>query len=279
MKKTNRIPFIILILIHTSLLTYTFYKNKDRKRLFVLLMSNIGFAYLFEYIVLNIFEAYRYKPSVFKVKQFDSTFGAILSQAIYIPFTAVFITAFQYGWKVKLFFIAYFVAIEKLFIKVGVFKTNWWKTVYTAPLLPIYFFISNLWYKHLKLGTPSILRMSLFNMLIVVNANVLYVLAILRKVRFGLGSFHSWRAHFILAPLYTIIFSYITVICLKRRNLSTKVKAFSLFFGIDWLLKKVGLVKLKFSLGYLNMIFHLFIYMMASYYQNLLTSIAKNKQL
>ncbi|WNF36183.1 hypothetical protein RJD24_17290 [Bacillaceae bacterium IKA-2] len=275
MKKKNRIPFIILIIIHTTLLTYTFYKIKDRKRLFVLLMSNIGFAYLFEYIVLNIFQAYRYKPSIFKNKHLDNTLGAIFSQAIYIPFTGVFISAFQLGWKVKLFFVAYFFAIENLFIKIGVFKTNWWKTVYTAPLLPIFFMISNFWYKHLKRGTPIILHMSLFHILIVINANVLYLLAAFRKLRFGRGSIHSWREHFALAPLYAISSSIITTWSLRKGNWFTTVKVFIFFLVKDWILKKSRLLKLNFSLGYFNMLYHLFMLIIALYFKKLLSTMQK----
>lgn len=275
MKKTNRIPFIILAIIHTTLLIYAFYKNKDRKGLFALLMSIIGFAYLFEYIVFTLFQAYRYKPNFFKNKHLDSTFGAILSQAIYIPFTAVFITAFQFGWKVKLFFVAYFYTIEKLFVKLGVYKLNWWKSVYTMPFLPIYFTISDFWYKHLKRGTPSVLSVSLFQMLIVVKANSFYLLAVFRKLRFGLGSFHSWREHFILTTLYTIICSFITTYSLKKQNWSTTIKASSFLLIMDWLLKALGFIKLNFPLGYLNMGFYLFIHVIASQYKNLLGSIAK----
>lgn len=278
MKKTNRIPFIILIIIHTCMLIYTFYKNKDRKRLFILLMSNIAFAYLFEYIILILFQAYRYKPCFFKNKHIDNTLGAVLSQIIYVPFTAVFITAFQYGWKVKLFFVAYFVAIEKLFIKMRIFKTNWWKTIYTAIFIPIFFIISNFWYKHLKRGTPSILHISLFNMLIVVCSNVLYALAILKKLRFGLGSFHSWREHFILVPFYTITCSILTTLSLKQGNRLANVKVFSFSLVADWILKKSGLVKINFSLGYLNMLYHLFILLISSYFKKLLFSVEKDKQ-
>lgn len=278
MKKRNskRVPFIILLIIHTTLLIYTFYKNKDRKRLFVLLIANIGFAYFFEYIVLNLFQAYQYSPNFLKNKKLDSSFGAILSQTIYVPFTAVFITAFQHGWKVKLLFAVYFATIEKLFIKMGIFKTNWWKTIYTATLIPTFFIISDFWFKHLKLRTPSVIYISLFNMIVVANANILYVFALLRKLRFGLGSFHSWREHFILVPLYTIAYSLITVFSIKKSWFNT-VKAFSFFFVTDWFLKKLGLLKIKFSLGYLNMIFHLVIHIIALYYKKLLFS-EENKQ-
>lgn len=278
MKKTNRIPFIILIIIHTSMLTYTFYKNKDRKRLFVLLMSNIAFAYLFEYIILILFQAYRYKPYFFKNKHLDNTLGAVLSQFIYVPFTAVFITAFQYGWKVKLFFVAYFFAIEKLFIKMRIFKTNWWKTIYTAISIPIFFIISNFWYKYLKRGTPSVLYVSLFNLLIVVCSNVLYALAILKKLRFGLGSFRSWREHFILVTLYTITCSILTTLSLKQGKRFPDIKLLSFFMMTDWILKKSGIVKTNFSLGYLNMLYHLFGNIMGSYFKKLLFSLEKSKQ-
>lgn len=234
MKKTNRIPFIILIFIHTGLLTYTFYKNKDRKRLFVLLLSNVGFAYLFDYIIVVILQAYHYKPNFFKNKYFDNVFGVILSQAIYIPFTTVFITAFQYGWKIKFFFVAYFFAIENLFIKMGIYKTYWWKTLYTASLISIYFIFSDFWYKHLKLGTPSVLYVSLFNMVLVVSLNVLYLLTLLKKIRFGLGFFHSWREHFILAALHAITTSIITTWSLRKGNWFTTVKVFIFFLVKDW---------------------------------------------
>ncbi len=51
-KRRNFIPFLILFIIHASLLGFSFYKSKNKKHLFTLLMSNIGLAYLFEFIVL-----------------------------------------------------------------------------------------------------------------------------------------------------------------------------------------------------------------------------------
>ena len=65
-------------------------------------MSNIGLAYLLEFFVLNIFKGYRYKPRVMKKKYFDNILGAILSQAIFVPFTAVFLTTLKIGWIGKI---------------------------------------------------------------------------------------------------------------------------------------------------------------------------------
>src|SRR4051812_37354862 len=74
--KRNKMPFIILLAFHTSLLGYSFYQSKNKKQLFTLLMSNIGLAYLLEYFVLNLFKAYRYKPRMMKKKYFDNILGA-----------------------------------------------------------------------------------------------------------------------------------------------------------------------------------------------------------
>lgn len=85
-----------------------FIKRKIKKQLFTLLMSNIGLAYLFEFFVLNLFTAYTYKPGILKNAHLDNIFGAILSQAIFVPFTAVFLTARKVGWIGKLLSGVYF---------------------------------------------------------------------------------------------------------------------------------------------------------------------------
>jgi hypothetical protein len=85
MRNRNTIAFFFLFIIHSVLLGFSFYKSKNRKLLFVLLSANMGFAYLLEYIVLNLFKGYRYKPKIMKKQIFDNIFGAILSQGVFLP--------------------------------------------------------------------------------------------------------------------------------------------------------------------------------------------------
>jgi hypothetical protein len=217
-KKRNTIPFALLLIMHTALLLFTFHKNKQRKKLFVLLMSNIGFAYLFEYIVLNIFKAYTYKPKVMKKPFLDDIVGAILSQAIFVPFTAVFMTSEKIGWIGKFCGGLYFSFVELIFVRLKIFKKHWWKTIYTLILIPVYFKFSDLWNWGLNQKFRGLRVISLFLMMMVTEANVLFLFAATRKFRFGIGKFHSWKEHFVIVPLYAISTALMSTIILLREN-------------------------------------------------------------
>jgi hypothetical protein len=245
-KKLNKIPFIILFVIHSSMLGYSFYKSRSKKQLFTLLMADIGFAYLLEYVVLNVYQAYTYKPKVIKKNFFDNVFGAILSQGIFVPFTAIFSTVLKLGWVGKLLGGVYFTLVELLFLRLKVYKHNWWRTIYTLILIPLYFKISDWWDILLGKGNPVVRFISLFLMILVTEANLLFLFAITRKVRFGAGKFHSWKEHFIIVPLYAITLSiFSTFSFLEQNNWSAKLKVLLMTIGLDRIFKKLKVVKEK----------------------------------
>jgi hypothetical protein len=247
-KRNNKIPFIALFFIHSGLLGYTFYKSKNKKQLFTLLMSNIGFAYLLEFFVLNLFKAYQYKPRVMKKNYFDNILGAILSQAIFVPFTAVFSTSLKLGWIGKfLLGGVYFSVVEIFFLKLKVYKHYWWRTSFTIILIPLYFKISDWWNIFLGKKNPVIRFISLFLMIMVTEANLLFVFATARKIRFGFGRYHSWHEHFIIVPVYAIAISiFSTLSLLKQNNWVSKLRILVMSMVIDQIFKKRKTVKEKF---------------------------------
>lgn len=254
--KYNKYPFIILFFIQLSLLLVTFIRKKEKKTLFVLLLNNVGFAYLFEYIILNLLHSYKYKPKILKRRYLDNILGAVLSQAIYIPFTSIFISSFQLGWKMKAFFVVFFHIIERLFIKLRVYKTYWWSPIYTTFLLPIYFTLSDKWMKHLQKGTPFVLVLSLFMAIMGTSVNTLYIAAATNNFRFGRGSYHSWKEHFIISPLYSIVISIFTTWSIKKGGLLGQVRAFLFAIGLDWCIYRSRMVKVRFKMPYLNVVIH-----------------------
>lgn len=263
--KKNAIPFLILSFIHTSLLVYTFYKHKDRKRLLILLLSGMGLCFLFEYVVLSLFNAYRYKPKIFINKDLDNFLGAILSQAIFVPFTAIFLTAFKLGWKGKAFFAIYFAAIEKVFLRLKVHQNNWWKTRFTVTLIPVFFFINDLWYNQLKAGTPIFQFGSLFLSILVNGLNLMYSMSVLRKFRFGLGRLHKWKEHFKIAPLYSILLSFMTAIFVKKDSTAKAIfKAFSFAKLFDMIVLETGVAKKNFRHVLINNSIHLLMIYLAT---------------
>jgi hypothetical protein len=241
---TKTLPFIILLVIHTGLLIYTFCKNKNQKSLFVLLLSNIGFAYFFEFFILNLFQSYQYKPKLFKKNYLDNILGAFFSQGVFLPFTSIFISSFGFGWKIKVMFGIYFAIVERIFIKLGIFRNNWWRTLYTVLLIPLYFKISDFWYKNLLKGTPINLFFSFFMMTWVTGLSLLNILGVVRKVRFGLGRFYTWKEHFILSTLYWFMISLFTTYSIyKNSNWQGKLVSFLIMKHVDWFLVKMGIVK------------------------------------
>ncbi|PLS02755.1 hypothetical protein [Neobacillus cucumis] len=216
--KKNSVPFFILFLIHTFLIGLSFYKSKNKKETFILLGSIMGFSYLLEFFVLNLFKAYKYKPKVLKNKQMDNIFGAFLSQSFFIPFTAVYFTITKAGWKKKLFGSMYFSIVEMIFLHLGVYKHNWWRTIYTFILLPICFLISDGWYYLITKKHVLIRQFSFFLIIMVTETNLFLLLAILRKIRFGVGRYHGWTEHFIITPIYSITISIVTFLNFKKQN-------------------------------------------------------------
>jgi len=217
-KNKNSIPFFILFIIHTILIGLAFYKSKNKKEIIIFLGSIMGFSYLLEFFVLNLFKGYKYMPHVLKNKSLDNFLGAFLSQSIFVPFTAVYLTLTKSGLTKKLLGSIYFSLIEVLFLRLRVYKHNWWRTVYTFSLIPIYFVISDYWYYLLAKKNKLIRQISFFLMIMVTETNLFLLLAFLRKIRFGWGRYHGWTEHFIITPLYSITYSLFSYFTLKKSN-------------------------------------------------------------
>lgn len=249
-KSINKYPYIILGVIQFILLALTFYKSKDRKRHLILLLNYAGFAYIFEYIVVALFDGYVYKPNFFKQKIVDSIFGAVWSQFFYVPVSALFITVFGYGWKIKLLFSTYFVVIERLFIYLGAYKNKWWKTGYTFVFTFISFFVNDIWNEQLKKRNPFYLFCSYFNFIQVTWNNFIYLFALQKKIRYGIPPFLSWKEHFKVAPFTVYIVSFLTAWWMRADGIMPKLKSVIAMLVTDSVLIKNNLLKVK-RLGYL----------------------------
>lgn len=269
-KRRNKYPFILLLVIHSTLLIYTFLKKKERRTISVLLMVNMGMAFIFEYFVLHLFGAYRYKPKIMKNNYFDNYFGAILSQAIYIPFTGVFLSAFKLNWKIKSLFIFYFHLVERLFLHLKIYKTRWWNPIITTFLLPIYFFLSDKWYEQLQKRNPFILFVSLFLAIMGTGFNAVYFAALTGNFRFGRGLIHRLGEHFVYAPLYSVVLSLFSAWVIRKGKWLARVGILLFGLMVDWVLFRFRIVKRNYSIPYLNVIIHIFMIGMSEFYKRLI---------
>ncbi|MDQ0224315.1 hypothetical protein ACFPRB_16750 [Metabacillus niabensis] len=249
-RRKNTIPFIILLVIHVVMLIYTVRKKND-KSLLVLLFSNIGFAYLFEAVVLNFLRGYTYLPKIVKNKVHDNILGAVFSQAIYVPIVATFISAFKLNWKWKVLFSTYFSIIERLFIKWKIFRTKWWKTSYTFIFTFVYFFLSDSWNKLLRKNYFLVRKITEYLSIYSIGSTGLFFLAIFKNFKLGRGRIHTWKEHYTMIPFFASSFALIQIGLNQLKSRRGKLLLFICVNGIDFLLKRLNLLKDNESLKYL----------------------------
>lgn len=253
----NSIPFLLLTIIH--LIIFSQLLKRKREYTWTLLLSNIGFAFFFEYFVLNLFQAYTYKPSILKIKYLDNILGAILSQAFYVPITATFLTIYKKNWRWKVSFITYFYIVEKLFLRLGIYKTNWWNPKFTTVLMLIYFYISDYFYKLIEKRKYWALKLAQYFTIVVIDVTFMYTMAVRRKLKFGVGLVRTWKEHFIIAPLYSLLLSFFSTFISSKRGIIYRFYHLLYFLVVDYLLIKVRFVKINYS-AFLQFIpWHLFV--------------------
>ena len=253
----NSLPFLILTLVHFTMLLILL-KRKKLSNVWLLLLSNMGFAYLFEYIILNLFQSYRYKPSIFKKRDFDNILGAILSQGIYVPISATFLTLFKMNWGWKISFSFFYYLIEKLFIQLKIYKVYWWKPIYTLTLLNVYFSISDAFNKALTHNRKWAMQIAHYLSIEVIGVSLMYVSAVIRQIRFGYGKLHTWREHFMLAPLYSFGLSYIGMKNSIKPGILIRLLMLFYTIAIDISLSRLGILKINYRQILGSIPYHIF---------------------
>ncbi|MCD8510023.1 MAG: hypothetical protein LRY73_09250 [Bacillus sp. (in: Bacteria)] len=88
-------------------------------------------------------------------------------------------------------------------------------------------------------------RLCYFNMIHLTWINGIYLLEILSKVRFGFGKVYQWQEQISFVPIYVIVLSTGTTLATLKNNWKRKVLVFMSVVGLDQLLIKFGVLKVK----------------------------------
>lgn len=205
----NYIWYLALAVISSLLLIYTLWKARNR-RILVLYFFAVGVTYLFEYLILVLFESYTYFPMLLKNRYFDNILGAVVSDAFSVPMSCVFIGVFQLRLRGILFFSSSFVGIQAFFEYLKIYKDNWWTLYYTWPLLIVAFYISKVWYLKLNQPISQFLRFcNVFLCSISISASTVFVLVAFFNTYFYRVTWFQdlTRGHVAFATFYLIVIS------------------------------------------------------------------------
>src|SRR3954451_17888917 len=85
----------------------------------------------------------------------------------------------------------------------------------------------------------------------------MYITTLRRKVKFGRGAFYSWRKHFIIVPLYSLVLSAIAVSTSSKPRLHNRL--LFIFYGLVIDLVLISKRSLKINSRYFlkNVLFHI----------------------
>jgi hypothetical protein len=184
----HSIWYFALVAASMLLLLYTYYQKRNHPVL-LLLIAAIGFGYIIEGIIYNLLHSYEYYPHLLPNNPtYDSNLGAIASNVFVLPVVAVFVATFQKGWKWILFLSLLIIGIEGGFLKLGIYKHNWWRIEFTFfGLLTVYFPMIKLFNRWLQ-GKQSGVRHYLLLFLII--SPILGTFHILPIMFFTIRSYH-----------------------------------------------------------------------------------------
>jgi len=243
---SNKIYYLGLIFLHSVLLLYVFCKKNNKREIFLTFLSLMGLTYHFEYPIY-ILKGYKYKTNIIKNKEQDNSFGSVLSQGLFVPSAAIFISAFNFGWSIKLLFTIYFALIERCFLKLNIYKNNWWRTTYTSILIFTFFFISDALYKGIRGGNKLILKLTLNNVFHVTYMNVLFLLSMFKKFKYQPVSFTTkpWYYHYVFVKIYTVIETIITTYFLEQKKKWKRILPILITLIGDSFFHKIKILKVK----------------------------------
>jgi hypothetical protein len=145
----NRFWYLALIVIGSIMVAVVYWKSRNRHT-FTLLFGMSGICYIIETLLHTTLKAYEFFPRFMQDSYDDSLWGGIISDLFVLPPAAVLVGVFQLGWGWIVVISGIISAIEELFLKLGIYEQNWWKTWYTFIGGILLFFFAKWWYRQLN---------------------------------------------------------------------------------------------------------------------------------
>lgn len=141
---SNTIWYILLGIITILVMVIVFIKTTNRKHVLSLYLTMSGITFFaFEVAILMCLKAYIYFPKICSNQHDDAVVGNLFSQTS-VSASAVLVTVFNLKFHWQLFIALIYGGIEELFIQMGIYKQNWYRTWMTIIGILILFRIAKI---------------------------------------------------------------------------------------------------------------------------------------
>lgn len=246
---TNTVWYIALAVISIAMISTSVIKAAERIKTLAFFFAVLGMTYFMEVILMLVTNAYAYYPKIATDSFHESLIGNFFSQYS-VSASAVLIAAFglKARWQI-VFSIAYFL-IDVLFVRLGIYAHNWYKSWYTLAGFFAYSWIVKKWYGKVFMHPSRLIYFAtLFLSTFAIGGNAIgTTLNFLEIRRFGLGLFDQpTRDNTAVSVIYDSIMVAAVMIPLYRLKSQPVYKCliFLMMFVIEYVLYRAGVIIVK----------------------------------
>ncbi len=156
---TNTIWYVLLGIVTLVELVFTMIKAQKRKLTFAFFLSVLGITLHYELMILIFFKGYVYYPKIIQnaTTPFDDVLSGNLFSQFSIAATLLLVTVMNLKYYWYIVFALIYGAIEELFIALGIYTQNWYRTWMTVLILPFAFWLSKKMYMAIIKGVKPII--------------------------------------------------------------------------------------------------------------------------
>jgi hypothetical protein len=248
---TNTIWFLLLVLSTIIILLFVIIKAKRRKLSLAFYFTLAGIVLSFETIILIFLKAYAYYPKILHNPPlpFDDILAGNLFSQFSVAATVLLVTVLNLNYHWYFIFAGIYGIIEKLFLALGIYSHNWYRTWMTVLLMPLAFWVANKMYEKITQGIKPIfyygyIYLGLFPLFIVI---INWGLMLLRLQDFSLSLLPDpiMSRHFLVIVHFIVLANAMMLIYFLRQKRICKSLVIIALYIIYYVGYKLNLVIIK----------------------------------
>lgn len=213
---SNLFWYILIGIIALVVSTCVIYKKRNTFKVSDLLVFYIftaGFSWIGEFLVLGLFNAYRYKLNIYSSPWAENLLAHLILNTTLYPTVALLMVTFSYRYIYIGIAAMIFTVIEFIFIKLGIYEHHWWRYYMTTITVIGILLIANKVFKKIQEKCTGKVRAIIFffGAMLIIHLPA-PILLLLWKQRYKIGFVDNLFGDVYLSSLI-IIFIYHLIEC------------------------------------------------------------------
>lgn len=150
--------------IGVGITVFTIYKKRDIEpsTFLVFFLFATCVTWIAEFAALGLFNGYAYKTGIYTDPWAQNILGHLILNSTFYPGTAIFVAAYSLGYGWISLIAVFYLLVEFMFLKLGIYEHHWWKYYMTGTGIFIYQVIVKAWFRKMNSIRHGLWRISTF---------------------------------------------------------------------------------------------------------------------